>query len=690
MMQPEDQGVPPAVRRRAGAAEIRDAIYAISEASSTVADLDALYARIHQIVATLMPARNFYIALLDDTGSRVAMPYFVDERDTTPSPGFRAMGNGLTEYIIRSRRPYFFGPGEQQEYNAQGAFDILGQESIVWMGAPLIIEDTCIGMLATQSYSEGESYTTADLEVLSYVSRQVASAIHRKRTEALLQESTRRLDTLVNSLPGIVFRRRNDDAMTMEYMTKGAEELTGHGREEFVANRDLSFGSIVEADDKAPLLATIRDALGEHRPYSVSYRIRSARRGVRWVFERGSGVWIAGQVVALEGFMTDDTEAHEAEAERESLAEQLRQAQKMESVGLLAGGVAHDLNNLLMPILGYADVLRETVGKGSAEHEMLDHVTEAAGRARDLVRKLLAFSRRQVLALRTVDLVEVLRGFRGILRSTIREEIAIELLLPDRPVPVRADPVQIEQVILNLAVNAQDAMATTAARPVFRVAVDATPSAARMVVTDNGAGMSAEALSHVFEPFFTTKPAGKGTGLGLSTAYGIVTQHGGTITVDSGTGRGTEFVITLPRAQGEAAPAVPASDAAPSARGSETVLLVEDEEVVRRLSSVTLQRLGYKVIACAGGEEALTAARRHEGGIDILVTDVIMGGMNGRDLAVALLQERPGLPVLFTSGYTDDVIARHDVLEPGTHFMPKPYTPRELAARIRAVLRKAT
>ncbi len=688
---------------RVGVSEITDAVYAISEAAATMQDLTVFYRRVQEIISTLMPARNFYIALVDATGTQVAMPYFVDEQDTVPGTNFRPMGNGLTEYIIRTKKPFFFGPGEQKEYRNRGLFEILGKESIVWMGAPLLVGDTVIGMPAVQSYTVTDRYTTADLDVLSYVSRQVASAIHRKRTLDLLAESNRKLDTLVNNLPGIVYRCANDAAWTMEYLSDGVRELTGYPAAEFIGNRVRSFASIIEAEDGEAIRAAVEIGLAAHRPYSLSYRIRTAGGETRWVFERGSGVFDGERLVALEGFIADVTEARRAEAERASLAEQLRQAQKMESVGLLAGGVAHDLNNLLMPILGYADVLREGEPAGSPRREMLAEIWQAAGRARDLVRQLLTFSRRQVLELTTVDLAAVVRSFRKILRATIREEIEIEAVLPPEPLLVRADPVQIEQVLLNLAVNAQDAMsAASADRHVLAIAVKGQGESVILTVSDTGVGMSPEALRRAFEPFFTTKAPGKGTGLGLSTVYGIVMQHGGQISVSSTPGKGTAFRILFPRVAASGAGATGGAGAAGAAgreqaagsrqairapwatAGTERVLLVEDEEAVRELSRIMLEREGYRVIACGGGEEALAAARAHP--IDILVTDVIMAGMNGRDLADMLLRERPGMPVLFTSGYTDDVIARHGIRESGTHFLSKPYTPRELAARIRALL----
>jgi signal transduction histidine kinase/ActR/RegA family two-component response regulator len=385
-------------------------------------------------------------------------------------------------------------------------------------------------------------------------------------------------------------------------------------------------------------------------------------------------------------------------AEQKSLEEQLRQAQKMEGIGRLAGGIAHDFNNLLTAILGYAELMEEQLPDDEDLRSSLHEIHVAGERAAALTRQLLAFSRRQVLQPRILDLNVVVAEMEKLLRRLIGEDVVLTTRLDPRLASVKADPGQLEQVLMNLAVNARDAMPCggrltietgnaaldagfAAAHPGARVGAYAV-----ITVADTGTGMSADVLSHVFEPFFTTKEQGKGTGLGLATAYGIVTQSDGFITVESELGRGTTFRIHFPRVTGKASLSSSGARRTVSPRGAETILLVEDEPGVRRLSRTILESLGYHVLEAASGEKALEVARAHVGEIHLVATDVIMPGMSGRVLWDRLRPLRPHTRVLFVSGYTDDAIAPHGVLEAATAFLQKPFTPHGLAEKVRQVL----
>ena len=384
--------------------------------------------------------------------------------------------------------------------------------------------------------------------------------------------------------------------------------------------------------------------------------------------------------------------------ERQRLEALLLQSQKMESVGRLAGGVAHDFNNLLGVITGYGDLLLREIGEGHPSHKRVVEIRKAADRAAALTRQLLAFSRKQVLHLRVLDLNGVVSGIETMLRRLIGEHIELITVRQPGLGRVKADPGQVEQVIANLVVNARDAMPNggkliietgnvelddlyAAARP------DARPGPHVMLaVSDTGHGMDAETLSHMFEPFFTTKGLGQGTGLGLSTVYGIVRQVGGQVMVYSEPGRGTSFKIYLPRLEQETddapAPALPG----PAPKGSETVLLVEDEHALRVLIHEVLRGAGYRILQGATPEEALAVAAGHAGSIDLVLTDVILPSMSGRQMADALRVLRPETRALFMSGYTDDAISHHGILESGTHFMEKPFTSDALLRKVREVL----
>jgi PAS domain S-box-containing protein len=383
---------------------------------------------------------------------------------------------------------------------------------------------------------------------------------------------------------------------------------------------------------------------------------------------------------------------------RSRLEDQLRQAQKMEAVGQLAGGIAHDFNNLLTIINGYSQLLLDRMDSADTCRGFADEVKRAGERAAALTRQLLAFSRRQVLAPQILDLNTVVTGVEKMLKRLIGEDIQLLTALDVRLGPVRADPGQIEQVILNLAVNARDAMPKggkltleTANVELDSEYVETHPLATSgphvmLAVSDNGCGMDRHTLSHIFEPFFTTKEPGKGTGLGLATVYGIVKQSGGNIWAYSEPGKGTTFKIYLPRVQEAVTAAAPAEGRTASPRGSETILVVEDDPAVRPLVRGVLLSRGYSVLEASRGDEALSVSESHRGPIKLLVTDIVMPGMNGRDLAEQLLLRHPETRVLYMSGYTNDAIVHHGVLAEGAAFLQKPFTPDALARKVREVL----
>jgi two-component system cell cycle sensor histidine kinase/response regulator CckA len=384
--------------------------------------------------------------------------------------------------------------------------------------------------------------------------------------------------------------------------------------------------------------------------------------------------------------------------ERRVLECQLRMAAKMEAIGRLSGGIAHDFNNLLGVIIGYSQILRRKLGEDSSLREHAEEVEKAGQRAVSLTRQLLAFSRQQILTPAVLNLNTLVSDMEKMLPRLIGEDIRVSVNLGPEIGSVKADAGQIEQVVMNLAVNARDAMPGGGKLVVETANIELDEAYARqhpgakpgryvmLVVTDSGMGMSAETLAHIFEPFFTTKEVGKGTGLGLATVYGVVKQSGGYIWVSSEIGKGASFQIFLPRVEESAAPNVARTAPAENSQGTETVLLVEDADALRKLARSFLVDHGFEVITASNGEEAVQVAMNHNGHIDLLLTDVVMPGMNGRVLADRLLSKRPGLKVVFISGYTDSFIAGHGVLEPGTHLLHKPFTEDALIRKIREVL----
>jgi two-component system, cell cycle sensor histidine kinase and response regulator CckA len=398
----------------------------------------------------------------------------------------------------------------------------------------------------------------------------------------------------------------------------------------------------------------------------------------------------AGNFAGSVGIARDVTDERELE-------QRLIQSQKMEGVGRLAGGIAHDFNNLLTAIQGYGALLLTELPASDSRRENVEEILKAGERATSLTRQLLAFSRRQVLEPRVLDLNEVVRSVARMLSRLIGENIELSTSTAPDLGRVLADPGQIEQVILNLAINARDAMPRGGKLTIETV--NARLEAGHwgrdfparsgdyilLAVSDTGVGMPPEIQAHIFEPFFTTKARGEGTGLGLATVYGIVKQSGGYIWAYSEPGSGSTFKVYLPRVDAPLPAAEPARPAA-SSRGSETILLVEDEKEVRALVEKLLRLQGYRVISAANPADAIRAVEGEQGTIHLLVTDVVLPGLSGRDLAAQITKRRPGLPVLFVSGYTDDAIVRHGVLEPGVHFLQKPFTPAQLGKKIREIL----
>jgi two-component system cell cycle sensor histidine kinase/response regulator CckA len=439
-------------------------------------------------------------------------------------------------------------------------------------------------------------------------------------------------------------------------------------------------------------------AVQDHAEYSQEYRILLPDGAIRYIHDQAKVVLDerTGQPVKVVGMAHDITERRQAEEAQAKLEEQLRQAQKMESVGRLAGGVAHDFNNLLTVIQGHCELMQVQMSDADPLLKELGQIRHAGERAATLTRQLLAFSRKQILAPVVLDLNSLVANLRGMLERLIGEDITLTTVLQPELWSVTADPGQIEQVIMNLALNARDAMPgggrlTIETRNVHlddTYAQTHAEACVMLAVTDTGLGMDEPTRVRIFEPFFTTKEPGKGTGLGLATVYGIVKQSGGDILVYSEPGQGTTFKIYLPANEMQPEGPVTPKTQPVSRGGDEIILLVEDEDMVRDLVRTVLQSAGYTVLEARQGGEALSLAGRHEGTIDLLVTDLVMPGMSGRELAEQLKVLRPHMKVLFMSGYTDDTVIQQGVLLAEAEFISKPFSPSILASRVREMLDK--
>jgi two-component system cell cycle sensor histidine kinase/response regulator CckA len=663
---------------------LSSALYRVAEKSSSAHDLQQFFAAVHGIVDELLYARNFYIALYDPVSEMLTFPYFVDEQDAAPSP--KKLSRGLTDYIIRTGEPLLATPEVLQAMEDRGEVARNGSRSLDWMGVPLRVNSHTFGALVVQTYSKNIRYGERDKEVLTFVARQLASAVEIKRNELALRRSEARYRSLVQSSVYGIYR----SSLEGRFLDVNPALISMLGYE--------SAEEVLMLDPEKDVFARPE----EHARLIDDFRRTGRLDGVELKWKRKDGstitVRISGRAVSSADEPADVLEAiAEDVTDRRALEDQFRQAQKMEAVGRLAGGVAHDFNNLLMVISGYAEVILANLPPDHPLHEKGRAIQQAADRATTLTRQLLAFSRKQLLELKIVDVNAIVQDMERLLRPLIGENVELVTVLAPEAAHTRADSGQLEQVLMNLVVNAKDAMPGGGKLTIQTQNILMDESHRRgqqfirpgryvmLSVSDTGTGMDKETQSRIFEPFFTTKEKGKGTGLGLSTVYGIVKQSGGYVMVQSEVGQGTSFQIYLPQVEGDIETnAAPAPDAASG--GNETILLVEDEESVRQLVRDTLSAKGYEVLEADSGEAGLTAANAYKGKIDLVISDVVMPGMSGRDLVKNLARTRPETRVLYLSGYTEDAIVSDGSIESGTAFLQKPFSLQSLSRKVREIL----
>ncbi|MEE9311838.1 MAG: PAS domain S-box protein, partial [Planctomycetota bacterium] len=512
-----------------------------------------------------------------------------------------------------------------------------------------------------------------------------------KATERALHESQVSLSTLIDNLPGVVFRAQIAPDWPMTYVSDSIKDLSGYSADEFI-NRRRFLADIIHPDDARDVWEARQKANDEQRQFQISYRVVHKNHDEKWVWEQTRPVFNDdGKIVALEGFIADNSE-------RRLLEEQLQQAQKLESVGRLAGGVAHDFNNLLTAVLGYSDfALMYT--QDSKLKEFLLNIRSAAERGATLTRQLLGFARKQIVEPQTFSPNTRINDIRKLLYRLIGENIELVLELNPESGMVRVDPSQFEQVLVNLIVNARDAMPEGGLLKIRSAPVDLGDDFVhdhpevkkgkyvRVDIEDTGHGIDAETIEKIFEPFFTTKAKGKGTGLGLATCYGIIKQNHGHIEVSSAPGHGALFTVYLPRIETPDNISLMADKQPAAGNDFGTVLLVEDEPVVRQLCLGALMGQGYHVLTASNGEEALRLVKEDRARFDLLVTDVVMPRLSGTQLAEKLRRILPDLRVLFVSGYAGDEVVQTELLN-GVEFLKKPFSPAQLTQRVREVLER--
>ena len=523
--------------------------------------------------------------------------------------------------------------------------------------------------------------------------QQARFIIEHKQIVKALSESEARFRDLVEMLPEAVFE--TDSNLDLTFANQRAFELFGYSKEDM--ERGLNGLNMLVPEERGRARENMMKRFKREDSGTVEYNALKKDGTVFPILFHANIFSKGNEVLGFRGIIVDITDRKRVEKEKNRLEEQYRQVQKVESIGRLAGGVAHDLNNLLTPILGYGEMLLSDLSSDEVRKEPVEEILRAGLRAKDLVSQLLAFSRKQTLEYKTLDMNKIIKGIEKLLRRTIREDIEIAIIPAHKPQTIRADLGQIEQVIMNLAVNAQDAMPGGGKLTIETAQVKLDDNYIEdhfgteagdyvmLAISDTGCGMDEEIRKQIFEPFFSTKGE-YGTGLGLATVYGIVKQHGGNIFVYSELDKGTTFKVYLPISEKDTPDRITRKEPAGILHGSETILLAEDNEHVRRLTGTILRRHGYTVLEAEDGAKALEILDAHSGSVNMLLTDVVMPEMNGGELYAQAVKLEPELKVLYMSGYTDNVIAHHGILDEGIQFIQKPFSIQALTAKIREVL----
>ncbi len=660
---------------------LRQALFDIAVAADQVQTLEELYKRVHEIINTVVPADSFYIALYDEKNSELNFPYYVDMVDIPLNK--RRSGRGRTDYVLRTGTAVLLDSSAELVLRQRGEIVTSGKPTAVWLGVPLKIDEKAIGVMAVQHYTNPKTYDQSHLQMLENISSHVAKVIGRKHAEEEKIRAEARFYKAFHASPIGMSIATLTDGIFLD-VNEALTRVSGYEFAELIGK-----GSIIlyaDPEDRARMVALLRDGQPV-RDFHCELRTKSGvKRSVQVAAER-----LEVQDTECVLVLVRDT------TEQEILERQLRQSQRMEAVGNLAAGVAHDFNNLLGIILGYSELLTDRNISDEIHQQRLEAVRNAVESATVLTRQLLAFSRKQILQPVILDLNLAVQQLNTMLRHLIGENIEVTLALEPELDSVKADPGQMEQVLMNLVVNARDAMPHGGRLSIQTANVSLNPefvkshlgskvgAFVKLSVTDTGTGMDKEVLAHLFEPFFTTKEVGKGTGLGLATVFGIVKQSEGYIWVESELGQGTTFEIYLPREVRKPVVEGPKKPAAFS-WGSETILLVEDEHALREITQEQLETLGYRVLAAEDSQQAMALFAEHAETIALLLTDVVMPGMNGRVLGDRLRESKPDLPILFMSGYTDDEILRHGVSESNHELIAKPFSRESLASRIRKIL----
>ncbi|HUN65964.1 MAG TPA: PAS domain S-box protein [Bacteroidota bacterium] len=673
------------ITERKRAELLQEAVYRISMAADSATDLGELYGFVHEIISGVMPARNFYIATYDEEHNLLSFPYFVDEIDSRPEPA--EPGKGLTAYVLRSGTSLFCDAETDARLRASGEVELIGVPSLIWIGVPLIDGDRTIGVMVVQHYSDPAAYTLSELHMLEFVSSQVAKAINRKRTEEQLRRSEEQFRLISENVADLIAvldtdGRRIYNSPSYRGILGDPEKLKGTD----------SFGEIHPGDReriRSLFSDTVRTGIG-HR---AEYRFLLSDNSIRYIESQGSAVRNP------EGVVTNVVVVSRDVTEQKQTEQRFLRAQRMESLGTLAAGIAHDLNNVLSPILLAMELLKAK-NPDPESMRLLDTMETSAHRGSDIVKQVLAFGRGVEGERIIVQPKHIIKEVLKIAQETFPRNVIIGNDVPKNLWTLNADPTQLHQVLLNICVNSRDAMPDGGKLLITaeninidetyaRMHLDAKPGAFVLIsVTDTGLGISQEIVDRIFDPFFTTKEPGKGTGLGLSTVLAIVRSHGGFVTVYSELHKGTTFKVYLPASGDEAAGIAEKSPSLPRGTG-ELIIAVDDEAAVREIMLTTLESFGYRVLTAADGSEAIGLYARHEDEVKLVICDMMMPVVDGSVTIRALQKINPNVVIIAASGLVQPDSVMNATNLGVKAYLAKPYTAEKLLTTIHTVLHPA-
>jgi two-component system cell cycle sensor histidine kinase/response regulator CckA len=661
---------------------LRNVIYKLSQETAKAGMLNDLYKSVHSIVSTIMRADNFYIALYDEQNDLISFPYFVDEIDV-PSPPHKP-GKGLTEYVLRTGKSLLFDEAGDRNLSRQGEIELVGAPSAIWLGTPLFLDGKVIGVMVVQDYNNPKTYGEPELYTLEFVASQVAKAIQHKRAE----KNIMMLSLAMEQSPASVMI--TDLNGKIEYVNPKFTELTGYGSAELLGQNPR-------------LLKSDKKSLEDYKQLWETITVGKEWRGeFHNKKKNGEFYWESASIYPIKdasGKITNYLAVKEDITERKSLQKQLLRAQRMESIGTLAGGIAHDLNNVLAPILLSVEYLRKLV-KDETGLRTLDILETSTRRGTDIIKQVLTFARGVEGEKGIVQLKHLMSEMVNIIRETFPKSIKTDLKIAKNLRTISGDATNLHQVLLNLCVNARDAMSEggklALAAENFEIDehfakahINAKPGQYVVLsVSDTGTGIPQDVIDKIFDPFFTTKPIGQGTGLGLSTVHSIVKSHGGFINVYTETGIGTTFKIYLPAVEMEQAATTGRKEKEILTGNGELVLVVDDEASICEITHQMLDMFGYRVLTASNGAEALVIYKSKVEDISLVITDMMMPIMDGPQTIRELRKVNPAVKIIASSGLVESHNFDKSIGSLVEGVIPKPYSAEKLLKVVHSVLHK--